>query len=973
MLKKNLAFFLLLWAAVLNAQSFINPFKTKDSLAQELWVNTLLDSMTVDQKIGQLFMVQAYSNKDKSHEDFIENLIFEYQIGGLIFMQGTPQKQAELTNKYQKLSKIPLLIGFDGEWGLNMRLQNTYRFPWNMTLGAIRNNKLIEEFGKQVGKHCKRIGIHINFAPVVDINTNPENPIIGNRSFGENRENVTVKAKAFINGLQSEQVMANAKHFPGHGDTETDSHKTLPVLDFDLKRLDSIELYPYKKLIKENLTSLMVAHLSVAALEPNTEVPTSLSYNVVTELLKNKLGFNGLILTDALNMKGASNYAKPGDVDLAAFLAGNDMLLIPENVPAAIQKIKNALLNGDLTEERLNYSVKKILNAKFWAGLNNYAPVDLNNLNADLNAIENELLHRELLENAITLVKNEALSVPVQNLDKKKIAYVKLGDDHNSNFVSMLQNYTDVHEISAPNLNELIDKLKPYNLVVVGFHKSNSNPWKDYRFKENELVWLQEIARSKTVILNIFASPYSLLQLKTFQNIESIVVSYQNSELSQELSAQMIFGALEYKGKLPVSVKNYFSEGHGLLTTSLKRLAYSIPEEVGLSSEKLKKVDSLAQLVVSKKMAPGAQILIARHGKVVYSKSFGNHTTQSSSVVKNTDVYDLASLTKILATLPIIMQMEEQGLLDLESKMGDLYPKLKKSNKDSITVKEVLSHYGRLSAWIPFYKYTLDSISQKPSKDFYRTNWSKDFSIEVAEKLYLKNNYKDSIFERIKLEEQLPKKTYKYSDLSFYLFKDIIENYFKKNLNELTHEVLYSSLGANKTTYLPLNYLPKNEIIPTEIDDYYRNQLVHGYVHDMGAAMQGGIGGHAGLFSNANDVAKIMQMYLQKGYYGGKRYFMPQTFDKFNTRYFEFDKVRKGVGFDKPQINDIEKATCGCVSPKSFGHSGFTGTYTWADPESGILYVFLSNRIYPNANNRDLVKYNIRTEIQQYIQNAILD
>jgi len=972
MIKYILFIFIVFNGAFLQAQNF-DPLVANDSLAQKKWVDTLLNTMTIDEKIGQLFMVQAYSNKDKKHSDFIEALIEEYHIGGLIFMQGTPEKQALLNNNYQLISKIPLLIGFDGEWGLDMRLKNTYRFPWNMTLGAIRNNKLVEDFGKQVGKHCKRLGIHINFAPVVDININPENPIIGNRSFGENRENVTEKASAFIKGIQSQHVLANAKHFPGHGDTATDSHKALPILEFDIERLDSIELYPYKQLFKSDLTSVMVAHLSVKALEPNVELPTSLSYNVVTNLLKEKLNFNGLILTDALNMKGAANYAKPGEIDLAALLAGNDILLIPEDVPAAVAKIRIALEAKVITEERLNYSVQKILKAKYWAGLDAFKLVDLENLSKELNSVSDELLHRELVENSITLLKNEALVFPIQNLDKKKIAYVKLGDAENSDFVNMLKNYTNVDVISDSNLDGLLYKLKHYNLVIVGYHKSNLNPWKDYKFKDVELVWLQEIARTKTIILDVFASPYSLLQLKTFENINGLVLSYQNSKLAQEISAQMIFGALETKGKLPVSIKNIFSEGHGLMSTSLKRLGYSMPEDVGLSSKKLKRIDSLAEIAVKLKMTPGLQVLVARKGKVVYQKNFGFHTNEEKLAVVNSDIYDVASMTKILASLPLIMELEEIGDLKLESTLGNLVPKLRNTNKDTLTVKEVLSHYGRLKAWIPFYLNTLDSISKKPSKEYYREKQSKQFNVKVANHLFLRSDYTSVMIDSIASAEQRLKIGYKYSDLPFYIFKNYIENYYKKDLNILTQQHFYNSLGANKTTYLPLNKFLKKDIVPTEKDDYYRNQLVHGYVHDMGAAMQGGIGGHAGLFSNTNDVAKIMQLYLQKGYYGGKRYFQPKTMDKFNHRYYADYSVRKGIVFDKPQIKEVEKATCGCVSEQSFGHSGFTGTYTWADPKSEIVYVFLSNRVFPTMDNKGLIKNNIRTEIQQFIQDAIIN
>ncbi|MBI9042723.1 glycoside hydrolase family 3 N-terminal domain-containing protein [Lutibacter sp.] len=971
MTKRILFTFLLLNVCLLQAQG-IDPLKTKDEFTQKKWVDSLLNSMTIEDKIGQLFMVQAYSNSDEKHYEGIDSLIEKYHIGGLIFMQGTPENQAVLTNRYQLKSKTPLLIGFDGEWGLDMRLKNTYRFPWNMTLGAIRDDKLIEDFGVQLGKHCKRLGIHINFAPVVDVNTNPENPIIGNRSFGESRENVTEKSIAFIKGMQSQNVLSSAKHFPGHGDTSTDSHKTLPVLDFDFSRLDSIEMYPYKSLIKNNLTSVMVAHLSVVALEPNSQLPTSLSYNVITNLLKKDLKFNGLILTDALNMKGAADYASPGDVDLAAFLAGNDILLIPENVPAAVLKIKNALDNKILTEERLNYSVEKILKAKFWAGLSASKYVELNNLQNDLNSINDELLHRKLVESSISLLKNDGVIFPIQNLDKKNIAYVKFGDDDGSAFVNMLKNYTNVDVISSENLDDLISQLESYNLVIIGYHKSNTNPWKDYKFLNKELVWIEEIARLKKVIIDVFASPYSLLDIDTFENIEGLLVSYQNSIISQEISAQMIFGAIETKGKLPVSIKNVFSEGHGLMSTSLKRLAYTIPEEVGMSSEKLKKIDSMAAIVIKEKMAPGMQILVARKGKVIYSKSFGNHTDSDSLKVENSNLYDVASMTKILASLPLIMELQEKGTIQLESTLGSLLPKLKKTNKSKITVKEVLSHYGRLQAWIPFYVKTLDS-TKHPSEEYYRSEPSRKFNIKVANNLYLRTDYKDSIIDIIAKTDLLDKPQYKYSDLSYFLFKDFIEKLYRKNLNELTQAHFYKALGANRTTYVPIEKFNLKEIVPTEKDDYYRYELVHGYVHDMGAAMQGGIGGHAGLFSNANDVAKIMQMYLQKGYYGGKRYLKSETIDVFNHRYFEDKKVRKGVGFDKPQIVEAEKATCGCVSDKSFGHSGFTGTFTWADPESELVYVFLSNRVFPTAENRGLVRENIRTIIQQYIQDAIIN
>lgn len=970
--KKIVLFVFLLNFAFSEAQNR-DPLQSQDVKSQTKWVDSIFGKMTIDEKIGQLFMVQAYSNLDENHRMSIDSLIKNYHIGGLIFMQGTPEMQAVLTNNFQSASKIPLLIGFDGEWGLDMRLKDTYRFPWNMALGAIADNKLLEDFGAQLGKHCKRLGIHINFAPVVDININPENPIIGNRSFGESRENVTQKALAFVKGMQSENVLSNAKHFPGHGDTAIDSHKSLPILDFDFKRLDSIELYPYKKLIDNNLTSVMVAHLSVKGLEENKDCPTSLSYQVITKLLKEKLNFEGLILTDALNMKGVSNYSELGEINLEALLAGNDMLLIPTDVPLAIANIKTALSENMITEERINYSVRKILKAKYWAGLNNYKKIELVNLQQDLNSVEDELLHRNLVENSITLIKNEYSVFPIQHLEHKKIAYVKLGDGTHNDFLNMLKNYAEVDEFSNENIDSLMTQLKPYNLVIVGYHKSNDNPWKDYKFKAEELLRLEKIAKTKNVILDVFASPYSLLQPENFKNIEGVLVSFQNSKIAQEISAQMLFGALEVKGKLPVSIAGQFSENDGLMSNSLGVLGYSIPEDVGLSSEKLSKIDSVATVVLNGKMAPGMQILVARKGKVVYNKSFGFHTDEKTTPVLNSDLYDVASMTKIVATLPLIMELEERDILNLNSTLGSLIHKLRRTNKNKLTVKEVLSHYGGLKAWLPFYLNTIDNATKKPSSKYYNVERSDKFNIRITDSLYLLSSYQDEMFDLIAHSELLKKKEYKYSDLPYFIFKEYIEHHFKSNLNELTQLHFYRSMGANRTTYLPLEKFSKNEIVPTEKDNYYRHKLVHGEVHDMGAAMQGGIGGHAGIFSNANDLAKIMQMYLQKGYYGGKRYFQPETIDKFNHRYFGNEGVRKGVGFDKPQLNENIKATCGCVSDSSFGHSGFTGTYTWADPESEIVYVFLSNRVFPTAENMDLVKYNVRTEIQQLIQDAIID
>ena len=950
-----------------------NPLLDTQPEAQKKWVDSVYASMTLHEKVGQLFMVQVMSNQDEATKQKIVELIRTHHIGGIIYSLGGPVRQAKLNNELQSLSKIPMLVGMDAEWGLSMRLDSTFAYPWNMTLGAIKNNELIEKVGKRIGEHCKRIGVHFNFAPVVDINTNPLNPIIGNRSFGENKENVTEKALAFMKGMQSAGVLANAKHFPGHGDTDQDSHKTLPTITFDEKRIDSIELYPYRKLINEGLSSVMVAHLNVPSLEPREGYPSSLSQHVVTDILKNRLGFQGLIFTDALTMKGASNFDESGEIDLAAFKAGNDVMLMSENVPVGISKIVEAYTIGDITEARLAHSVKKILQAKYKVGLNKYKPISIQNIREDLQRLEDRILNEELFENAITVAKNSLDILPIRFLENKDIAYVKLGDDDGSVFYKELKKYTKVHDIKAASKDSLVSKLTDYHTVIIGFHKSNATPWKDHKFTPEEIDIIQEIAKSHVVILNVFTKPYALIDLADITNIEGIVVSYQNSEVAQQKTAQVIFGAIPSKGILPVSIGNYFSVGSGIQNNGISRLSYSdIPERVGLSSEKLKKVDSLARMAVDKKMTPGIQLLIARKGTVIYNKNFGKHTYDGKEKVEFDDIYDLASLTKILATLPLVMELEEQGQITLDTKLSEILPEYKNSNKKDVTIKSMLSHYARLRPWEPFYYKTLDPETKKPSAKYYRNTFSREYNIEVAKNLFLRSDYEDSIQGIIKDSDLLDRLRYRYSDFPYYILKKYIENYYDRTLEQLTQEHLYKPLGANYTMYNPYHKISNSNIVPTEEDNYYRFQRVHGYVHDMGAAMQNGIGGHAGVFSNANDVAKIMQMFLQKGFYGGKRYFKPETIDKFNTRYYKDKDNRRGVGFDKPQLEG-EGSTCGCVSEKSFGHSGFTGTYTWADPEEEIVYVFLANRTYPVEGDNLLLKTNIRTDIQKYIYEAIED
>lgn len=936
------------------------------------WADSIFDSLTPDERIAQLFMVAAYSNKEKEHEKEIENLIKKYKIGGLIFMQGEPEKQRTLNNKYQSISDVPLMIAIDGEWGLPMRLKKTFLFPKQMTLGAIQHDSLIYEMGHELANHCKRLGIHVNFSPVLDVNNNPNNPIINYRSFGENRENVANKGIALMQGMQDNGILACGKHFPGHGDTDVDSHKALPIINHDKSRLDSIELYPFKKAIKAGLGSIMVAHLYIPALDNEKNVATTLSNKVVNGLLKDSLNFRGLTFTDALNMKGVSAYYKPGIVDVKALVAGNDVLLFSEDVPTAIEEIKKSIENGEITQLEIDDRCKKILYAKEWLKTNS-KEIDKKNLVEDLNPLSSKLTNYKLYENALTLIKNKSDLTPVKRLDTCSIASVVFGDKKNNTFQQQLSLYTKIDHFSlnkkpsSTQIENLKKKLSNHNLIILSVHKTRMNG--SYGINRDLIKAIQSIAKDKKIILNLPTNPYALDKFDSTVNIESIIVSYEDNQYTQELVPQLIFGGIGAKGKLPVTGSQNFPEGTGINTIPI-RLRYSNPELVGIKRNKLIWIDTIAEQSIRDTAFPGCQILVAKDGHVIYNKSFGYHTYNKKRKVKNTDLYDVASVTKVAVSTPIVMKMHEENSLSLNSTLGDHLPNLVDSTVyENIFIKDMLAHQARFKPWIPFYTSTLKNKQLNPR--FYRTAKTSFYNTEVAKNIYIFKNYKNAILKRIVSTGLRKKKKYKYSDLGYYFLKEIIESKTDKQLDQVIDSLFYRSLGLQYATYNPKEKFKLDQIIPTENDTIFRKQLVHGYVHDQGAAMMGGVGGHAGLFSNANDLAILMQMFLNKGEYGGLKYLNDTTVEKFTKANHKNNDNRRGYGFDKPLPSLNGGPTCNLVSLKSYGHSGFTGTRVWVDPKHNLVYIFLSNRVYPDANNWKIVKKDIRTRIERVIYESI--
>lgn len=701
-----------------------NPLVSDDAVKQEVWVDSIYNTLSIDQKIGQLFTIWVATKQGDDKMKEVSSIIEKNHLGGLIFSLGNIKDQAKYTNIFQSISKVPLLIGMDAEWGIGMRLDDAFSFPYNMTLGALNDDSLIYNVGKRIGVHAKRIGVHINFAPVTDINTNPNNPIIGSRSFGEDKINVTKKSLSYLKGMQSVGIMGSAKHFPGHGDTSTDSHKTLPIINFSAKRINDVELFPYKELIKNNLSTVMVAHMEVPSLEKEPKMPSTLSKNIISKLLKKKLKFEGLVITDAMDMKGVVDFNKNQSADVGALLAGNDVLLMPDDLDESTKSIKKAINDGIITEKRLKYSVKKILMAKYKAGLYKKNKIDLENIVEDMNSNIDKLLFEEITEKSITLIKNDNDILPIKDISTK-IAFLEMGDSDSDEFFKILNHYTEVDKIEYDSKAELLTTLKPYQTVVVGFHKSTKSPFDPYKFNQSEIETLELLSKNKNVILNVFAKPYALMDLD-MTNISSILVSYQNNVIAQNKSAQIIFGALPAVGRLPVSISKKYPLHSSIKTKTINRLSYGLPSDKNFDLEILNSIDSVVEDAIQKRMTPGAQVLVSKNGKVVFNKSYGYKTYKKNNQIKWDHIYDLASLTKILSSVPLLMNEFESNGINEKSTLSDILPDLDLKDKGNLLLKEMLAHQSGLYPWIPFYKETLDSVSYNPLTSFYRKKKTKN-------------------------------------------------------------------------------------------------------------------------------------------------------------------------------------------------------------------------------------------------------
>ena len=952
--------------------------------AETRWVDSVYNSLTLEQRVGQLICMRA-NQPDKPFFENVGEYINTYNIGGVCFFRADATAQVEKTNEWQAMAQTPLMVCIDAEWGLAMRVRNTVAYPYQMTLGAVTDNELLYLMGQQVADQCHRMGIQTNFAPDADVNSNAKNPVIGVRSFGENPQNVGEKAAAYALGMQSRGLITSMKHFPGHGDTDTDSHLTLPTVNRSYEEVKDVELAPFRYLIERGVNGAMVGHLYFPAIEKVANTSSSLSKGVVTDLLKKEMGFDGLIFTDGLDMKGVSQTISADSVSYVAFLAGNDVLILPHDVPKAIQQIKEGAERDKEIAARVEESCKKILKYKYRAGLNHYHPVEVAGLSNDLNRQEYLDLRKQLFAEAVTMLRNEGSVIPLKA--DQKVAVVTIGKGSSTKaMVGALaemglkpKSYT-VSKDNAADAKAWLPELEGYDLVVVNVMQTSINAAKGFGVNDATVDFFNKLVAQNDVILNLFACPYALDKFRINNSVRGLLVGYQDEEDALDAVISILVGRQGARGQLPVSTAKFHC-GDGIVPSLTQGdmpasapVLRSLPIEQQplpkgcIDAKYERRLDSIAKLGIQQGAYPGCQIVAMKDGKAVYDKCFGTFTYDGGNRVVPEDVYDIASLTKIFASTLAMMKLYEDGLLDVQKTMGDYFPYLNDSDKGSIKLIDILTHQSGMKSWIPFHQQLIGENG--PKMEFFQDHIDETHTVRVAENLYLVNDYKEKIIDSI-MKSPLKEKKYVYCDMGFYFIPELVKQLTNKSLEEYLHEKFYDPMHLSNIGYCPLHWRTRETIIPTEDDQIFRKQLLWGDVHDQVAALMGGVSGHAGLFANAHDLAIITQMLLDDGMFEGKQLLKPETIQYFTTAPFYADGNRRALGFDKLPVGKKGPSTASkSASMASYGHTGFTDTFVWADPENDLLLIFLSNRVHPASEPNNLSKLNIRTLLHDVLYEA---
>ena len=939
--------------------------ETVTSEAEEKWVSGQLSKMTVDEKIAQSFMVACWSNRSEAHLKEIESQVTDYKIGGVIFFQGERENLMNAIDRFQQKSATPLLIGMDAEYGIAMRIFGEERFPYAQTIGAADDLELTKQIGTYMGIECDLLGIHLNFAPIADVNSNPKNPVIGFRAFGSETNHVSKHVNAFVRGMEETHVLSCVKHFPGHGDTDQDSHFQLPTVSHTKEQFEVNDFIPFRSGIAAGTSAVMVAHLNVPALD-DSGTPSSLSKKVIREYLRKDLNFKGLVISDALNMKAVSDKYGKAEVVAMAYIAGCDILLYPESISEAIALIKKKVDSGELTMADIDDRCSHVLHAKYKAiiGKPMIKRVDP--------TPGRKLAIAQIYEKAITVVKNDNKALPINRLDQK-IARISIGTN-STPFRESLDRYASIDHYHYFTVEEAMERMKDkswnhYDIILTDFHSGTQRSKDNYGFGAWQNI-INALPTEARVISTFFGNPAVLSAVPVLpEKMDACILAYENNAVMQERTGQFIMGAFSVHGKLQADINDSLKRGDGLYVAGNGRLKYTVPEELGISPDKLNEIDAIAQNAINTKTFPGCQVVVAVKGRIIFRKSYGTTIYENGDSITDDHLYDIASVTKIASSTMSLMKLASENKFDVDQTLGVLVPELTEGTRYAkLKARDMLTHQAGLTPWIPFYKSTISN--GELNKSVYSTTKQAGFTVPVAKDMWISDSYWQTMLQAILNAPLSGKKAYEYSDIGYYFFNKYIQRVSGQTQDQYVINEIYKPLGLRRITYLPMNQFPLSEIVPTENDKEFRKQVVHGYVHDPGAAMLGGVGGHAGIFSTATDLAALMQVILNEGQVGDFSLINKEIVKEYTSCQF-CPGNRRAIGFDRP-ANGGGGPVSSYASQKSFGHSGFTGTLVWADPQYEINYVFLSNRVYPDADNWKIRDYSIRTKIQNVIYEAVM-
>lgn len=984
-MKRLLTYLLLSLAAAVSTHA-VTPtlMKRADTRAMKRWVDSVYNSLSERQRVGQLIIANVQPTHGATTKAVIDNLVKNVGIGGLLFSEGTLENFVTQTNNAQAVARVPLLMTLDGEWGPAMRVKEVNKFVNNMAIGAVGDPELAREYGREVGRQCRLMGIQVNFAPVADVNSNPSNPVIGYRSFGQDPSRVATLTTAYSQGLEDMSVQAVAKHFPGHGDTSTDSHKTLPVVNADRKRLEDVELVPFKQFVKDGLSGVMMGHISVPVID-RSGTPASMSPNAY-KMLRDELGFEGLVYTDALGMQGATT---SGNNAVTALKAGADLLLSPPNPAKAVDAIVAALKNGTLSKSEVETHVKRVLAYKYVLGLSTRpAPISLKGLETRLNSPSADRVARKLAAGAMTCLKNDNNLLPLKNLGNRSIAIVSFSSGPTT-FTKICSRYAPAKTYYCPGgavTEAQLREIRKASTVIVGI----------YDDAKGVRAGVERLKGCHDMIGVFMVNPYKMAKFKSsIGAMSAIILAYDDTEAARNYAAQAVFGGIDVKGHLPVNLDGIAKMGTGIRLPKT-RLGYSSPSLEGMDEKLTATIDSMMDDAIARQAIPGGQVLVARNGNVVLDSQYGRLTSSGAKVDDQT-MYDLASVSKAIGTLPGVMVAVDKGLMDVSAPASRYIPGLDRDDKRDITIRQLLFHESAMPASLNMFNIMIDTTSYtgklitprrdaahtikiqngawgnttgRLRRDITSTTRRPRFETEAAEGIWVGQAAYDTIMHEIYDIKLRPTNRYNYSCLNFCLLMDAEQRVTGMPHDTWVNENLWKPLGMTTMSYRPTLSHPRSQIAPTEKDNYLRRQTVHGFVHDETAAFSGGLQGNAGLFANADDIAKMCQMWLNGGEYGGERLLKKATVDTFTKT--KSPTCRRGLGFDKPDTTNPDNSpTTELASAETYGHLGFTGTVFWVDPTNDLIFVFLTNRVNPTRDNDAFARLNLRPKLFAEVYKAI--